>query len=497
MRRWQQRRDEILTAAAPRPRTTLDDLALQPDQLQAIRSALAGQEEVVIAEIDQDGFYLSHFGPLAGLPMTDSAAFLPRRRFGVQLVARKNGVGVKKRYAGRKERFLHELYALHTLAAAGCRVPALLDVDFQDLSITSSLVPGETLRERLAQHASVMRDRDAAREPGMAHLPAAQRLAMCVENGARVVHRVVDQAFLDEIYRQLQIIHSAKVVWGDVKTGNVIIEKGTGLPWLVDFDTAIDCRRMNRFSFRALCDADIEAFNRHTGSDRWTYRRIRQHQAAHAGKLLDGPLYAPAYIGYGIRIGPIWSRGSGFGRWHYILKESLPQVAGKRILDLGANNGLTSLEMLRAGAREVVALELSDEAIRQGETLRRLYEWADNRPYPLRYAQGNMADLPDMDLGRFDMAIALCCLYYLESEDMQRVTRQVSQLAPVFVLQANHNPNLRRPSEALVQRSRIEYLEELLRSSGFGDTTVVSRRGYLRPLVIGRSHAAFERARAA
>lgn len=490
LRRWRGRGGEIRAAAERRSRMSVDALGLAPEQLDVLRSRLTREREVVVAEVDQDGFFLSHFGPLPYLPTVESAAFMPRRRYQVQLVAQNGWVGVKKCYRGQVDRFLNELSALHILGAAGGRVPVILDVDFDALTITTSLIRGETLRERLARQGAVLRDRDMVQDPALAAMPERERLATCVENGARIVRQVVDESFLQEVYRQLQLVHAAKIAWGDIKTGNVVIEQETGLPWLIDFDTAADCHRMNRFSFRVLCDRDIERFNRHFGCQRWTYRRIREHRRLQGGTLLDGPLYAPVCVGYGIHFGRIWSIGSGVGRWKCILRDRLLPLDGKRVLDLGANNALTSLEMLRAGAREVVAIELSDEAIRQGETLRQLYEWADSRPYYLRYVQASMADLPRLELGEFDLVIALCSLYYLSAEEMLRVAQHVRQHAPIFVLQANHNPNLKRPNEELVRKSRIEFLEDLLKTSGFAERMVFSHPGYLRPLVIGRSKGA-------
>ncbi len=68
------------------------------------------------------------------------------------------------------------------------------------------------------------------------------------------------------------------------------------------------------------------------------------------------------------------------------------------MLDLGANNGFNSLQLLRNGAKEAIAFEIESEAIEQGIFLKSAYEWSDLQQYNFRYINSNMADLVTMDL---------------------------------------------------------------------------------------------------
>jgi SAM-dependent methyltransferase len=199
-------------------------------------------------------------------------------------------------------------------------------------------------------------------------------------------------------------------------------------------------------------------------------------------------LYAPVYFGDGIKVGRLWSIDSGFGRWHYILKHNLSSFAGKRILDLGANNGSVSLEMLRAGARESVAVELNNKAIEQGKFLKDAFEWHDNKQYNFKYVRANMRDIIGIDLGRFDIVMALCSIYYLNDYEISRVIKHISTISNVLVLQCNLARDIERADEYTYKKASVEYTVGLLRNNGFPVIRVVAPKYYDRPLVIGEKN---------
>lgn len=59
-------------------------------------------------------------------------------------------------------------------------------------------------------------------------------------------------SFGAQVAEQITLLHRARVIWGDVKYGNIVIEEGTGLPWLVDFDYAGYFPRLSKSLFTAL-----------------------------------------------------------------------------------------------------------------------------------------------------------------------------------------------------------------------------------------------------
>ena len=149
MSQWRSRKDEFLETGRRGYWLHLNDLGLQPDGLTRLKEDLRDKGEVAIADIDQDGLLLSHFGPIDGLPTASKQDFIARGRFTLQIVARDDKVLLRKQYRGNRLSFQSELAALHRLASAGCDVPAIADLDFEGLSITMSYVPGRTLEEML------------------------------------------------------------------------------------------------------------------------------------------------------------------------------------------------------------------------------------------------------------------------------------------------------------------------------------------------------------
>ncbi|GAH53594.1 unnamed protein product, partial [marine sediment metagenome] len=89
---------------------------------------------MVIAEIDEDGFLLSHFGVIRNAPTVSEKQFLVRKHHNLKLVAINGYVGVKKDYKGDKVSFVNEIKVLHCLGLTGRNVPAIMDVDFDNLT---------------------------------------------------------------------------------------------------------------------------------------------------------------------------------------------------------------------------------------------------------------------------------------------------------------------------------------------------------------------------
>jgi SAM-dependent methyltransferase len=250
-------------------------------------------------------------------------------------------------------------------------------------------------------------------------------------------------------------------------------------------------RDTNSFVFRYRRDRDRERANRIYGTELLTERKARAALAPLSSRANEaasrGDWYAAIDFGSGLTIGDIWSTDAGTGRWEYFNGPIMePLVRGRRVLDLGANNGVMPMMMLRAGAREVVALESSSEHIKAAEVVRRIFEWRDMREYPLRLRHGDMREVLDQDLGEFDLVTALCSLYYLPKADMAAIVRRAATLAPGMVLQGNVETP---PAEALDTttgelRSSVPFLKTLLERNGFPIVSVHAPRGFSRPLLV-------------
>jgi tRNA A-37 threonylcarbamoyl transferase component Bud32 len=275
---WSSRKSELIAAGNNAIR--IEDIGLSEQSLQSLKEHLEKTQQVVIANIDQDGFFLSHFGPIDGVPCISPETFLPRKRLPMDLVTIGGLVGVRKNYrnpmtdttAGssreRKARlknykmlFLHEIEALHILTRAGCNVPVIMDVDFDMCSLTLSYIPGKVLREELASRGAILRDRDVDKNSQFNQLSPLLRNRKRIEEGKKLIRNVVSDEFIEKLFDQVRKIHSAGFRINDIKYGNVIIERNTGDPYLIDFESSENLTGMGDRLSRILYDDDIKKFN--------------------------------------------------------------------------------------------------------------------------------------------------------------------------------------------------------------------------------------------
>ena len=307
-------------------------------------------------------------GPGPGVRIT-----LPETRFYVDIVATAEYWGLRKRYRGKREVFLRELNALHRLGRLGLRVPAILDIDFDGPSLVTSYVGGGSLDPRSA--------------------PMVELLAA-----------------------DMRQIHRAGMILGDIRSDMFVIGVDQR-PWWVNFETTEDYSGLSWDRLRFLADADVDQFNNVFGAALPTYESLRRRLQSNSEPELEY-WYSPAYLGAGLRTGPLWNLGAGWGRWEYLLSRTLPDPVGQRILDLGADNGHNGLEMLRAGASTVVGMEMNSERVAQGRFLKDAWEWCDGTTYEYVLFLADMRDAPRMGLGSFDVVTAFCSMYYLSEHEM-------------------------------------------------------------------------------
>jgi tRNA A-37 threonylcarbamoyl transferase component Bud32 len=242
---------------------SLAELQLTAHQLGGVTAGLDARSHVVLGEFDRDSLLQSLIGPISGVAdVTDD--FQKRRHTRVQLVATSAGVGVRK-YHPNRWRFLCELRALHVLQTTDCRVPAILDADFDTLAITSAYIPGTVLTEKLALRSQGIRDRDVethARNEGM---HGRKLWNARIQEGNRVLYEAVTPAFGRQVRHALEKVHAARVIWGDVKFGNIVVERSTGRPWLLDFDYAAHLPRLWDPLFGALRRHELACYDLHFG----------------------------------------------------------------------------------------------------------------------------------------------------------------------------------------------------------------------------------------
>jgi tRNA A-37 threonylcarbamoyl transferase component Bud32 len=478
---WRERKDEVLTAAKTGYKIKTENLGLSEESLKQLLKAQCKSREIVIGQIDHDGFLLSNFDFAPDIPTVSQQYFLTRKRFKLELVAIDGYVGIRKSFKGNKQSFINELRALHLLGLAGCNIPTLMKIDFDNLVLTFSYIAGPVLREELAKKGAILRDRDVDNNPDFMCLQEEQIRIKRIEEGRRILYDVIDHEFVEDLFDQFRKIHESKFIHG-VKYGNIIIEKASGKPYLIDFELSSYYPHLCKNSFIILRDKDIEQFNLHFATKKLTYRKMKEK----VKKIEPEEVYAPVYFGGGVRLGNIWDMVAGYGRWNYILKDNLPRLSGKRILTLGANNAHNSIQLLRCGAREVIGVELNIDNIQQGNFVLEGFEWADNVKYNFRYCHANMKELPQLNLGEFDMVMALCSIYYLDDDSIKGLVRYVSKITDTFILQCNLAKNIGRSDPNTYTKASLDYTLDVLHQNGFVSNEVIAPVNYTRPLVIGR-----------
>ena len=241
--------------------------------------------------------------------------------------------------------------------------------------------------------------------------------------------------------------------------------------------------RPQSLPFVAARDEDRRAFNQFFGASLLTEATARQALRDLKANVPAGYRdYAPIDFGCGLTVGQIASTDSGTGRWEFFNGQVVgPIVAGKRVLDLGSNNGSLPLMMLRAGAREVVAVEFTPAIADFARLNARILAWRDMRAYNIQVLTGDMRIFLTQDLGTFDVVTAFCSLYYLPEEDMARIIHKAAAMDAVLILQANEAiDNL--PAKTLD-------LHRLMRENGYPEISVHTPAGFARPLLVGHTHA--------
>jgi tRNA A-37 threonylcarbamoyl transferase component Bud32 len=477
---WRAHRDDLLEVGQKGQVLTVDRLGLSEAGLRALRRELEISPEVVVADIDQDGFLLPRFGPIAGAACTSCEDFVGRKRHMLQIVAVGDKVGVKKQYRQNRIGFLNELEALHRVAGT-CNSPVILDVDFANLAITLSYIPGAVIREELARRGAMLRHRDLDIHPDGVGLTPKERNALRVARGKEALSQVVDQGMIDAIFSELKKIHRAGVLVSDLKYGNIIIERDSGEPYFIDFDYSDHCGGPRGPRWQVRQDWEIDLFNVRFDTEKLTRDRMLHRIDEFTGSNSPGREISVDF-GHGLAVGRTWDVEHGEGQWHYILKPNLPSFSGKRVLELGCKNGLCLLQMLRQGARECVGIEGDDLWIEQARFIKEGFEWADSATYNLHLVPARIEEVPAIEVGRFGLALALCSLYYLEDDLMDAVIRHVHSVAETFVLQCHTAPENLQPE--ISRKASVEHNIEALERNGFRIVRVVAPPGYSRPLLI-------------
>ena len=441
-----------------------------------------GTTEVVVGRIDDDGRVLGLFGELPGLPNIDKASFVERKRFDLSIVVIDDAVLIRKDYRGDRRSMVYEWATLLHLAGK-VNVPAVHHIDDAGTLLYKNLIVGETLRERLVAAGAKILRTHTNNDPALAQLSELQRVEAAWQRAGEVLPKCFSEDFLRLMEQQLERAHAERVVGMSLTYGNVVFDAATQTPWFIDFDRARIEDSKCSVTFQFQRDREREQFNKLYARSLMTETSARADLADKAKKIPGW--YAPIDFGGGLSVGQFWTTDSGTGRWEYLNGPMLGTLlSGKRILDLGSNNGIMPVMMLRSGAKEVFGVEISPDFAECAHLVRRIFEWRDQQHYDLKIHVGDMLDVLSKDWGNFDIVTAFCSLYYLEPEQMAAVVRKASQLAPMLILQAKTDTRS-DAAENKSEKSALSFLKELMEKNGFPQVETIAPSGFSRPLLIG------------
>ncbi len=471
---------------APQLFTAWRDLPVEAKVRQTIEmmKTARAQDEIRLGRIDNDGRVLGVFGEIGGTHSVLEADFVERYRFPLDIVLKDDKVLVKKDFRRHEGPFVQEWYNLAMLQGKA-NIPAVYDADETHCILYKNFVPGETIRDILVGAGAKILNVQTDSERALAPLSEQGRLRAVARRGTRLVGSHLSESYLRKLEHQMETVHRSAVAGLSLTFGNVLVHFATGDPWLLDFEGARHFMSTRSRLFSVKRDRDRRTLNRLYGRTLLTRKLARAHLAARVA--MGEILYAPVDFGDGISAGRFWSTENGTGRWDFLNNRVVaPLVVEKRVLDLGSHNGAMPMMMLRSGAREVVAVEISSTLAETARLVHRIFEWRDMRSYSLHILNCNMLELLENGWGRFDVVTMFSSLYYLSAEDMARVVRKASILASVVVIQGNSHT---RPQagDNKAFKSSLPFLRELLEGNGFPDVQVYAPRGYARPLLVGRS----------
>lgn len=185
----------------------------------------------------------------------------------------------------------------------------------------------------------------------------------------------------------------------------------------------------------------------------------------------------------------------GLGRWEYIIKRNLPEVVGKRILDIGCNVGLYSIELAKMNAKEVIGIDRTlefnhksnfppkQDIVSQAIFVKEALELVNEVKYQVNYMGINFNDYSKIEnLGKFDLVLALNVIYH-EYEKSHLLMNVISKITDTLILQTSigHTGKIARWANLPKQT-------ELLINAGFTSIKMDCPKGYLNPVIVAKKY---------
>jgi hypothetical protein len=362
-------------------RETLALLGLDEPTIGRVMAEVDAGREVCLARFDQENRLVSDVGhiPYFASTLIRPDEFIPRLRHRLELVVAFGVVAIRKAYQSPVS-IQNEALSLAAIAHLE-GVPRIVRLEWRTRVMYQSFLPGDNLGSLMtSKGSSVMAQHHLATDrprPGTwtkATIVSPQRV-----EALRSLAEVTPQGCVAELSRLIERVHEAGVALGDIKYGNVLLQRGR--PVLCDFDWS-RVLRPRSIPLLGRRDDERDLFNYLFDGNLPTLDGIRREVDA---LVATRPSIADAAVdaGAGIRFGREWSLDRGTGRWR-VVRRQLPHIVGRAVFDLGSDDPVILVEMLRSGASKVFTLQPDETGARFARALHRLVEHVDNRRYAFR-----------------------------------------------------------------------------------------------------------------
>ena len=184
----------------------------------------------------------------------------------------------------------------------------------------------------------------------------------------------------------------------------------------------------------------------------------------------------------------------GLGKWRYIIERNLPDLQGKRVMDLGCNNGIFCIEMARMGATDVIGVD-SEKTWpnwrKQAEFVKEALEWRCRTTYPISFFDSDMDQISSLNLGHLDVVIALCSIYYLEEDRMFSLLKYLRETTDLVLIQCNTRKEDQTPE--VHRKATPQFIGHLLKKVGFPYISFDKPFLYERPIIVGSNYPVNEK----
>ena len=482
---WRITPDWEVLNCLPTGKETLLRMGIGRNNVEGLISMSAVGEEVLVAEFDQNNSVVSMVGdiPMFSGSLISDEQFRLRSRNRIQLVAVNGMVCIKKSYKN-VICFCSEALALDALKNID-GVPKIVAINWGRRVLYQSYLTGRDLGSMMVKNGVPIKlqHQVSLNYPGLGNWDSATNRHQEREEALYVLKNVISEDILNAIADIYEAIHISGVVVGDIKYGNVILVDG--VPFLCDFDFS-KVYRKNSIRFLREREKERDLVNFVFGFSLLTEPLFKSRLKTIAQDK-EVSFYAPAYYGKGYSIGYCGSIEFGTGKWLFI-KKFMPVLEGKKLLDLGCNNGIISLEMLRANAALVTGYELNPTALEFAKVNHKWFEFVDNRKYNFQVIRGPMHEICYRDLTSYDVACSFCSLYYEPLEKMEKITKCLSEQVSMFIVQCNENPQ--EHTGEMLTRCSLDFISKLLAANGFARQKIIQFSFYDRPLIIAHSQIA-------